>query len=63
MIRTRSRKEMLFARQTIVNAAVAYGLQSLDLASPLFLASFLECQLNNWDVIIRSASIIKIQKY
>lgn len=33
LIRTRSRKEMLFARQMIVNAASAYGLQSLDLVS------------------------------
>lgn len=31
LIRTRRRNEMLFARQTIVNAAGAYGLQSLDL--------------------------------
>ncbi|ORY97979.1 Pyruvate/Phosphoenolpyruvate kinase-like domain-containing protein [Syncephalastrum racemosum] len=31
LIRTGTRKEMMFARQTIVNAAVAYGLQSLDL--------------------------------
>ncbi|KAJ8654414.1 hypothetical protein O0I10_009984 [Lichtheimia ornata] len=31
LIRTKSRKEMLFARQMIVNAASAYGLQSLDL--------------------------------
>lgn len=33
LIRTKSRKEMLFARQMIVNAASAYGLQSLDLVS------------------------------
>lgn len=31
LIRTRRRNEMLFARQTIVNAAGAFGLQSLDL--------------------------------
>ncbi|KAI9499675.1 Pyruvate/Phosphoenolpyruvate kinase-like domain-containing protein [Zychaea mexicana] len=31
LIRTGTRKEMLFARQMIVNAAAAYGLQSLDL--------------------------------
>ncbi|KAI7850368.1 Pyruvate/Phosphoenolpyruvate kinase-like domain-containing protein [Circinella umbellata] len=31
LIRTGTRKEMLFARQMIVNAATAYGLQSLDL--------------------------------
>ncbi|KAI9322516.1 Pyruvate/Phosphoenolpyruvate kinase-like domain-containing protein, partial [Dichotomocladium elegans] len=31
LIRTPSRKEMVFARQSIVNAAAAYGLQSLDL--------------------------------
>ncbi|ORZ25847.1 Pyruvate/Phosphoenolpyruvate kinase-like domain-containing protein [Absidia repens] len=31
LIRTSSRKEMLYARQTIVNAAGAYGLQSIDL--------------------------------
>ncbi|KAI8099536.1 Pyruvate/Phosphoenolpyruvate kinase-like domain-containing protein [Halteromyces radiatus] len=31
LIRTPSRKEMLYARQTIVNAAGAYGLQAIDL--------------------------------
>ncbi|KAI8328246.1 Pyruvate/Phosphoenolpyruvate kinase-like domain-containing protein [Chlamydoabsidia padenii] len=31
LIRTPSRKEMLYARQSIVNAAGAYGLQSIDL--------------------------------
>ncbi|KAI8994954.1 Pyruvate/Phosphoenolpyruvate kinase-like domain-containing protein [Pilobolus umbonatus] len=31
LIRTRSRKEMIFARQMIVNAAAAYGLQAIDL--------------------------------
>ncbi|CAO3617485.1 unnamed protein product [Cunninghamella blakesleeana] len=31
LIRTSSRKEMLYARQAIVNAAGAYGLQSIDL--------------------------------
>ncbi|KAG1167391.1 hypothetical protein G6F36_012561 [Rhizopus arrhizus] len=31
LIRTKSRREMLFARQYLVNAAVAYGLQAIDL--------------------------------
>ncbi|KAI7866723.1 Pyruvate/Phosphoenolpyruvate kinase-like domain-containing protein [Spinellus fusiger] len=31
LIRTSSRKEMMFPRQTIVNAATAYGLQAIDL--------------------------------
>ncbi|KAG1040765.1 hypothetical protein G6F43_012220 [Rhizopus delemar] len=31
LIRTKSRTEMLFARQYLVNAAVAYGLQAIDL--------------------------------
>ncbi|EPB89877.1 hypothetical protein HMPREF1544_03260 [Mucor circinelloides 1006PhL] len=31
LIRTKTREEMLFARQLIVNAAAAYGLQAIDL--------------------------------
>ncbi|KAI8083998.1 Pyruvate/Phosphoenolpyruvate kinase-like domain-containing protein [Gilbertella persicaria] len=31
LIRTKTREEMLFARQWIVNAAAAYGLQAIDL--------------------------------
>lgn len=33
LTRTPSRKEMLFARQYLVNAAAAYGLQAIDLVS------------------------------
>ncbi|KAI7889962.1 Pyruvate/Phosphoenolpyruvate kinase-like domain-containing protein [Mucor mucedo] len=31
LVRSKSRREMLFARQLIVNAAAAYGLQAIDL--------------------------------
>jgi citrate lyase subunit beta-like protein len=36
-VRTKTREEMLFARQLVVNAAAAYGLQAIDLVKLKYL--------------------------